>query len=59
MPSGNLSFIFCFKKRGQKLRMKRNKRNTFRNEDLIGRFEKCSTNRFYSDRVNNSSGLNQ
>lgn len=59
MPSGNLSFIFCFKKRGQKLRMHRNKRNTFRNEDLIGSFEKCSTNRFYSDRVNNSSGLNQ
>lgn len=59
MPSGNLSFIFCFKKRGQKLRMKRNKRNTFRNKDLIGSFEKCSTNRFYSDRVNNSSGLNQ
>lgn len=59
MPSGNPSFIFCFKKRGQKLRMNRNKRNTFRNEDLIGSFEKCSTNGFYSDRVNNSSGLNQ
>jgi len=39
--------------------MNRNKRNTFKNEDLIGSFEKYSTNRFYSDRVNNSSGLNQ
>lgn len=42
MPSGYLSFIFCFKKWGQKLRMNRNKRNTFKNEDLFESFDKCS-----------------